>query len=399
MVEHLTDLMRAEAEALDIPHPPTEAILRGARGSRRTHILVPGLAAAAAATVVGAFVLLPGAGQRPDDAGVRRAERAPAAFTSAEAAAAQQTYAESGAYAAGTNVYFGDLERGVEIDDSAVRGLYYTSAGLLVRHGKDYLMDGSTPDTWSLVGTDGSVAGLDISLGDVSASTDPTQPYLAYAQPAGDAWEVVVLDLRTGEAVAVVPVRGAFTWGGWDAPPVALSGDHVYVGLDDDVAAVDWRTGDVTATPLPGSVYPDISADRFLQVVNRPTARGIGASARISDARSGEVLLDLPDLGDKWASLSPDGSHVLVLPYMLVDDDGQIGRLDGAVLYSVDTGESTELPASPVGGYGWTPDGSVISVDDADLTQCDLAGCSTVPIAPGAARAGTVRLGGMVNES
>lgn len=395
MVDHLTDLMRAEADALDIPHPPTASIMREGRRTRRSHVVVPGIAAAAAASVVGALVLLPGPGAAPGDPTVATHERAPAAFTSAQAADALTAYAEKGAYAAGSEVYFGGLAQGVEIDDPAVRGLYYTSAGLLVRHGRDHAMDGSSRDGYSLVGTDGSVRGLDLALGDVSASTDPTQPYLAYARRAADDWEVVVLDLRTGEPAAVVPVSGSFSWGGWDAPPVALSGDRVYVGLDDDVVAVDWRTGEVTPTALDGSRYPDINADRFLEVDN---GRG-DASVRVQDARTGEVLLDLPDIGDNWASLSPDGSQVLVLPYLPMGEDGQVGPIDGAVLYSVDTGQHLELPASPVGGYGWTPSGSVTSVNGEELTSCDLTGCESTPIPPGAAGAGTIRLGGMVNEA
>jgi len=35
MVDRLTDLMRAEADTLDIPHPPTEAILRDGRDAKR----------------------------------------------------------------------------------------------------------------------------------------------------------------------------------------------------------------------------------------------------------------------------------------------------------------------------------------------------------------------------
>ena len=394
MVDVLTELMRAEADFLDVPPPPTAAIMRDGRRARRTRLVLPGLAAVAAASVVGALVLIPGT--KPGDPTVGRSERAPASFTSAEAAAAQEAYAESGAYAAGSEVFFGDLPQGVEIADPAVRGLYYTSAGLLVRHGKDYVMDGSGPEGYSLVGTDGSVAGLGISLGDVSPSTDPTQPYLAYARPAAGEWEVVILDLRSGKPAAVVPVEGSFTWGGWDAPPVALAGDRVYVGLDDETVAVEWRTGKATPTPLGGSRYPDINADRFLQIDNSDSAR---TSVQVKDALTGEVLRDLPDVGDRWASLSPDGSQVLVLPYMPVDEDGQIGLLDGAVLYSVDSGRSAEIPASPTGGYGWTPDGSVISVAGAELTRCDLDGCDTMPIDPEVVSSGTVRLGGMVNEA
>jgi hypothetical protein len=233
----------------------------------------------------------------------------------------------------------------------------------------------------------------------VSPSTDPTQPYLAYAREGADDWEVVVLDLRDGKTAAIVPVAGAFTWGGWDAPPVALSGHRVYVGLDEEVVAVDWRTGEATSTDLPGSRYPDINADRYLQIENDTTDSGLNATVRVLDATTGEALLDLPDVGDRFASLSPDGKYVLVLPYLPMDEDGQVGALDGAVLYSVDSGQSVDLPGSRLGGYGWTPTGSVISVNNGDLVLCALEGCATTPIDPRSWNGGTVRLGGMVNES
>ena len=286
--------------------------------------------------------------------------------------------------------------------DPAVRGLYYTSAGVLVRHGKDYPMDGSSRDGYSLVGTDGSVTGLDLRIGDVSPSTDPAQPYFAYARPDEDEWEVVVLDLTSGTPAAVVPVEGAFAWGGWDAPPVALSGDRVYVGLDDATVVIDWRTGETTATPLPSSTYPDIDADRYLQVENRVSADGIElqVSVRVRDALTGDTLLELPDVRDRWASLSPDGERVLVLPYMNFDGDGQIQRLTDAVLYDVDTGDKLALPASPEGGYGWTPDGSIIYLSHDGIARCNIKTCSTQPIAEGLRLdEGTVRLGGIVNEA
>lgn len=138
----------------------------------------------------------------------------------------------------------------------------------------------------------------------------------------------------------MVPVVGAFTWGGWDAPPVALSGHRVYVGLDEATVAVDWRTGEASSTDLPGSRYPDINADRSLQIEN--------ASVQVLDATTGEVLLDLPRVGDRFASLSPDGKYVLVLPYLPIGEDGQVGALDKAVLFNVDTGRSVDLPRSPL---------------------------------------------------
>lgn len=391
--------MRAEADTLEIPHPPIARIMREGRRARRTPFIVPALGAAAAVAVVSALVIIPGMSSDPGDPTVSVHERKAASFTNAQAAAAEQAYTQSGAFAAGSKVYFGDYQQGVEVQDSAVRGLYYTSAGVLVRHGKDYAMDGSSRDGYSLVGTDGSVTGLDLSLGDVSPSSDPAQPYLAYAREGEVDWEVVILDLRTGEAAAIVPVEGSFSWGGWDAPPVALSGDRVYVGLDDETLAVNWRTGVPTTTDLPASRYPDVNADRYLQVDNDISGSALDATVQVLDAATGEVLLALPGVGDRFASLSPDGEHVLVLPYLSMDEDGQVGPLDNAVLYNVDNGQSVNLPASSQGGYGWTPDGSIISVDSNGLTLCAFEGCATTPINPAASSGDTIRLGGMVNES
>lgn len=412
MTERLTDLMRTEADALDVPPPPVDTILYDGRRARRRRRTVPALGTIAASAVVGALLVVPGLLADPQDSGrdgaVALHQRADAGFSAAEADAAARAYARGGAFAVGSTVYLGSREHGVPIGDPAVRGLYYTSAGVLVRHGKDYAMDGSSRDGYSVVGTDGRVSGLDLRIGDVSPATDPTQPYFVYARPGsgGDDWEVVLLDLRTGETAAEVPVDGAFTWGGWDAPPVALSGERVYVGLDDATVAVDWRTGETTTTPLPSSTYPEIDADRYLQVLAAPPPGDSGefsASVEVRDALSGRTLLDLPEVGDRWASLSPDGEHVLVLPYLPVDDAGQIGHVGGAVLHSLDTGGRMDLPASPVGGYGWTPDGLVFSVTKDALTLCDpdAGSCSTSPLGLDltSEEFATLRLGGMVNES
>lgn len=408
MTERLAQLMHDEADRLEIPHPPLAEILLDGRRERRRRRVLPALCAAAAAAVVGGAVLVvTGPGHEgPGDGSVTVHERAAASFSDAEAAAVAEAYAHGGAFAVGSKVYFGGREElGVQIGDPAVKAVYYTSAGVLVRHGKDYAMNDASRDGYALVGTDGSVTGLGLPLGDVSPSTDPTQPYLAFARAGrGDAdWDVVLLDLRDGSVAATVGVDGAFTWGGWDAPPVALEGNRVYLGMDDATLAVDWRTGAVTTTPLPSSTYPDIDADRYLSIDNGVTEDGmeLNASVRVRDALSGETLLDLPDVGDRFASLSPDGEHLMVLPYLMIGGGGQIERMSGAVLYAVDTGARLELPPSPMGGYGWTPDGMVFSVTGDSTTLCGIdEGCSTTPLdlGLGSAELDTLRLGGMVNE-
>lgn len=400
--------MREEADGLDIPHPRLDAIMLDGRRERRRKRFVPAIgAAAAAAIVVGGVLVLPGLGSDSAPDSVTVHERADASFSEAKAQAAASAYSRGGAFAAGAKVYFGDTDQyAVDIDDPAVKKLSYTSAGVLVRHGTDYAMDDASRDGYSLVGTDGSVTGLDLRIGDVSSSTEATQPYLAYAREGeGDTdWDVVLLDLRDGSVAATVPVDGKFSWGGWDAPPVTLSGDRIFMGLDDAMVAVDWRTGDTTNTPLPTSTFPEVSADRYLEIDNSVSADNTSftANVRVRDALSGETLLDLPDVGDRFASISPDGEQVLVLPYMSIGADDQIQRLADAVLYTVDTGDRMELPASPIGGYGWTPDGLVFSVTADSTTLCDADdGCSTMPLDLGLSddELGTLRLAGMLNGS
>lgn len=409
MTERLAQLLRDGADGLDIPHPRVDVILLDGRRERRRRLAAPVIGSVAAAAVVGAVLVVPGllSGNGSGGGSIAVHDRSAAIFSGATAEAARAAFARGGAFAAGSRVYFGNSDAyAVQIDDPAVKAVYYTSAGVLVRHGKGYAMDDASRDGYSLVATDGSVTGLDLHIGDVSPSTDATQPYFAYARPGqGDAdWDVVLLDLRDGSVAATVPLDGDFSWGGWDAPPVALEGGLVYVALDDAMQAVDWRTGEVTTTPLPSSTYPDIDADRYLSIDNGVTADGTGldASIRVQDA-SGETLLDLPNVGDRFASMSPDGEHLMVLPYLMIGDSGQIQRLTDVVVYTVDTGEKMDLPPSPVGGYGWTPDGLVFSVTGDSVTLCDAdAGtCSTTPLDLGLTdgELDTLRLGGMVNES
>lgn len=410
MTDRLAQLLRDEADGLDIPHPRLDAILLDGRRERRRRLTAPVIGSVAAAAVVGAVLVVPGlvSGDGSGDGSVTVHDRSGAIFSGATARAARAAYARGGAFAAGSKVYFGNSDAyAVQIDDPAVKSVYYTSAGVLVRHGKDYAMDDASRDGYSLVATNGSVTGLDLDIGDVSPSTDATQPYFAYARPAqGDAdWEVILLDLHDGSVAATVPVDGDFSWGGWDAPPVALEGDRVYIALDDAMQAVDWRTGETTTTPLPSSTYPDIDADRYLSIDDGVTADGmeLDATIRVRDALSGETLLDLPDVGDRFASLSPDGEHLMVLPYLMIGDDGQAQRMTDAVLYTVDTGERMDLPPSEIGAYGWTPDGLVFSVTEDSVTLCDAdaADCSTTPLDLDLAggELATLRLGGMINES
>ncbi len=125
------------------------------------------------------------------------------------------------------------------------QAMYYTSAGLLVRTNETGASDGGAPFHFELVHADGTTSRLDLTLGEVVPSTDADQPYVAYTQVAGGQVQVVVHDVSSDEEVARVAAPDVGKWGGWEAPPVALDGDLVYVGSDTETRVVNWRTGEV----------------------------------------------------------------------------------------------------------------------------------------------------------
>ena len=76
-----------------------------------------------------------------------------------------------------------------------------------------------------------------------SSAFEPDSTHVAYAEPTtGGSWDVVVKDVKTGEELGRTTVAGTFTWGGWEAPPVAIDGDWVWVHFDGGWTEVDWRT-------------------------------------------------------------------------------------------------------------------------------------------------------------
>src|SRR5436190_20764702 len=134
MTERLKQLLGGEADGLPIPPAPTNAVIRQGRGLRRRNRMVVGAAGLAAAAVVGgaALTLAPGEDGR---------DTAPDAAATPPAGAV---------YAVGNTVYLDDGARSVTVDDKAVKSLYYTSAGVLVRQGNNAWSDGGGPQRFSL---------------------------------------------------------------------------------------------------------------------------------------------------------------------------------------------------------------------------------------------------------
>jgi hypothetical protein len=374
VTDRLALLLRQEADTLDVPTAPADAILsRGRRVRRRRRQI-------AAAAVTTGVVAVAGLGIGMAD----RAHFRPVT----DPAVASALNPTGWAVSSGSTLSLGN---GTTLTlPSKVKSIYYTSAGTLVRTGKVSYDDG-TDSSYALVTDDGEVHGLGLQLGDRVPSTDPTLPYLAYAEKRGvvghDDWTVVLRDVRTGDVAATIPIDGAFDWGGWDAPPVALDGDHVYVGLDDATLDANWRTGEVQdASHLPSSRLPGVTAGREVLEDHQ------GDPSAVIDVVTGtRVVTDIP-AGPAAASLSPDGRYALLVPWSTCDDN-YVCVYDDPASQVIDLSDAGRTKLDIGDQAGWTPDGRVIRVTDGavDLCSPDTGECTSTGIALGQ---GPVKVGG-----
>lgn len=374
MTERLTTLMHEEVSALDIPPPAvTETLVRG-RGLRRRRRATAVLVAVATVAVIAgtAFAATRLAG---DPATSRELE--PAVDPDLGAV-----------FSVGTTVYFDDGRSHADIDDKAIKSMYYTSAGVLVRHGNNPWSDGGGPQRFSLVRPDGTVDPIDVVTEETVHSTDPDAPHLAYAEKVDGTVEIVVHDLTDDTEVARVPMPGDFQWGGWPAPPVALAGDLVYVGTDDTARAVNWRSGEITEVDTINPGYPDVSGGHSLREGRNQFA--------VVDVATGETLLEVPNDGMSFGDLSYDGRFLRIGSYM-----GDPASVD---VYSVDDGTRVTIGERNVGLSGWTARGDVMGVGKDDVTVCSATtgDCRTTPfdLVPGSGKIPRdLKLGGATYES
>jgi len=373
VTERLSTLLHDEADHLAVPAPSTPGILAAGRRLRRRRRTFQAVGAGALAAVVASGVLTAAAlthedGQH-DGKGVDPATAA---------------YLDHGAFATGETVHLGD---GGNVDvGEKVKVLYYTSAGLLVRSGTTPWTDDPGPSHYSLVAPDGTLSRLDLDLGDRVPATDPDQPVVAYADAAGPGrWDVVVRDVSTGEELSRTTVDGAFTWGGWEAPPVELDGDLVYVGLDDETVAVDWRAGEVNSTTLSASSFPEVAGGYVVRSDKR--------SVDVVDLGSGDVVYSTAADGYPYITLSPDGRFAKV-----VRQDER--EEEGFAVVDLRTGEVATIDRAPW-DFGWTPAGNLISVDlkARELTTCapTTGACSSDPVSGPVG--GELKLAGLAYES
>ncbi len=348
MTDRLAQLLHDEADGLPVPPAPAPAVIARGRGLRTRRRIATGAGALAALALIGTGIALTTSGD--DGRGV-------------DPVAPSRSGPDLGAvFSIGTEVYLEGGDVRATIDDGAVKSLFYTSAGVVVRHGDNPYSDGGGKQRFSLVTPDGTVEPVSVETEETYHSTDPTQPILVWAETVRGVVQVVVWDLVGDREVSRTPVPGARS----DFLPVSVSGDQVWLRAGEAGFVVDWRTGEVR---------PEDGEFDLGGVAGGRAAVTAEDRSTVVDVATGEVLLDVePEGGYSWLQLSPDGRFAKVF----VEDD--VDPADAVTtVYDVATGAQVEVPGA---GYdwGWTSAGDLVSVDDSgEVTTCDAVSgdCAT----------------------
>jgi hypothetical protein len=340
--------------------PRPIVVARIPRRRRRTLIRVVVAAAVLGVVATGLTITLDGGS--PASAAQER-------FVRAAAAPAYDTY---GAFSSGRTVYIGNHH--VTFDEK-IKAMYYTSEGVLVRMGKVAYTDAKGPSHYVLIRPDGSHTSIDLRMGDRVVATDPDSPDVAYAEPTGDRWSFVVVNLVTGKEVARTTVSGAFTWGGWEAPPVTMAGHRMWALFDAGWMEYDWESGRTRLVPGTRHAILEAAHGVFLQAPPRGQARwGVRDFGTGRTLRTVRVRAEDPDDLDPVPSpvISPDGRFLrLATHYTGFDEHDRLIQPPGPYRFvSIDTGAVVDLKQD--GPLGWTPGGNTLQVDaKADrLTVC-----------------------------
>ncbi len=347
MTERLSQLLHDEADGLAVPPPAAPDVLDRGRGLRHRRQVLNGAAALAVVAVlsVGVNLALGGGDDRADDP-----------------VAPPRTATDYGAvFAIGTDVYLDGGDVRARIDDGAVKSLFYTSAGVLVRHGDNPYSDGGGQQRFSLVTPDGAVTRLSVVTEETWHSTDPAQPLLFWAETVDGEVQVVVYDVVKDREVKWVPVPGARS----DFLPLSVAGDQVWFRAGEQGYVVDWRTGEARR---------DDGAFDHGDVAGGRAAGGDEDESVVVDVATGEELLRVPVPGYSWLQLSPDGRFAKVF----VEDE--VDPADAVTdVYDVETGRHVEVPGAAY-DWGWTSIGDLVTVDDRGrVTTCDAVSgdCTT----------------------
>lgn len=304
-------------------------------------------------------------------------------------AAPAPAYDTYGAFSTGRTVYIGNHQ--VTFDEK-IKAMYYTSEGVLVRMGKVDYTDAAGPSHYTLIRPDGSHTSIDLQMGDRVVATDPDSPNVAYAEPTGDRWSFVVVNLVTGKEVARTTVDGAFTWGGWEAPPVTMAGHRMWALFDAGWMEFDWDSGATRMVPGTKGDSLYMAHGRYVEYDEQTPKEWI-----VKDFVTGGIVRRIPITASDFGALSPDGRYARFINGMNLMNGEPTP--DPVRFVTVDTGKTLELPEGV--DYGWTPGGNAFAVDAKNdrLTVCDpgTGKCDRIDLE--ISDSGKVKLGGLPYES
>ncbi len=365
MTERLSVLLREETDALDVPPAPTVAILARGRGLRRRHRWTRAVAVAAVAAVVVAGSATGAHRFRADD--------------SIDPTRATEAFVSEGAFAVGRDLYIGDEQ--LRWPD-AIKALYYTSAGVVVRSGSsENTNDGVS--TYTLVSPTGEKSLVHADSSDRIPGFEPDGTNFAYSDQSTGQLVVVVHDVVTDRELARVTVLDHPVETGWDAPPVSIDGDVVWVRTNPGWTQVNWRTGEVLAVPDTQDTFEIQNGRYAVQGSSVWEIRSMADQSKVGNVRM---------LQGWYAFFSPDGRYMRSFPNDTMNTDE---RPDS---YVHDVSDGTRFNHADAGyDIGWTPDGHLLVLDGQTVRTCEpMSDACSVRAFDGS---GSVKLGGAPYES
>lgn len=411
----MTDQLIAKIRdhAVNEPVPDLDlagVVSRGRKARRRRSVARRGTVIVALGLLAASSFIVGGHG---DDGGRLQASTS---ITARDVGLVSSAYRAGGAFSRGDTLWFSDPEYAVDLGVK-IQLMYYTAQGVIAGVANDDA--GDVKRDYLYVGTDGTVRDLELP-GDVVPGADAQADRFAYVTPAdhecssgpggatcGTAYRVHVAQASTGRELASVLIEATFTWGGWDLPPVSLSGDFVVLGVDGAQRVVNWRTGERVAD-VPGQLLPSTGGGRALGGDLSAVTYRLGDSVPLRSTMDLAVPMGVG--GPPWESnaLSPDGRFVLTTTtFVEVDEkagptgdvfspDGEVVRHPVVHVTDVVTGHRIALPGG-ARTYGWTPDGRLMRVDGRKVSTCDgsTGACTsrTMPAGRGAIKIAGVYLG------
>lgn len=384
MTERLSALLRDEAAALDIPPVDQAAILARGRqaGVRRRATAFLAVAAAAVVAVVGAGTALgPGGSDKGRDEKVT------------DSVVSDGPSRGVVAYGAGSTVVVDGTTATVP---DTVRSLHYTSVGVLTLSNPN---PGWGPENLTLITSDGSATDLGTIPERVLPATDPDEPVYALAEESGDGFRVVVRDALTGVEVGSRDLPD-LPMSYWPLPPLALDGDIVYAGFEDEAYALNWRTGEMQpAAGLAGGM-PQVRGGFAVSYGEKLIEGGVlELVVSVVNAATGASALVVPLEQGAYGtgSLSPDGKYLRFGNEPGVNKNGDLVVPDSVDVYDIASGGRVRI-SGDVNGWGWTSGGFLVRVEGTSMGICDpLTGRCTTESGP---RVGNdVRLAGNSYES